>query len=122
MKKIRKDIIVIGALLAVGLVFLLVVLLTNKPGASVVVEVAGKKVASYPLDKDATYTIQGKDGGSNVLVIKDGYAYIKEASCPDGLCINMGKIRKTSQSVICLPNQVVVKIVGGEQDADIYIQ
>ncbi len=122
MKKHKKDFIIIGAFLLIGLVFLLIVMLTGKKGTTVVVEVNGKKVAEYPLSRDITVTIDGKDGGTNVLVIKDGYAYIESASCPDGLCKNMGKIHNSAQSIICLPNQVVVKITGDEPDADIVIQ
>lgn len=122
MKKIRKEIIVIGALVLVGVIFLIIVLLTNKPGTTVVVEVDGRKVAEYPLAQDATYTIQGVNGGTNVLVIKEGYARIESASCPDGLCKNMGRIHNSAQSIICLPNKVVVKIKGGEPDADVIIQ
>ncbi len=122
MKKFKKDFIIIGAVALVGLVLLAIVLLTGKPGSTVVVEVEGKKVAEYPLNKDGTYTIKGKDGGTNILVIKDGYAFIESASCPDGLCKNMGKIRNSAQSIICLPNQVVIKITGDQPDADIIIQ
>ena len=45
-------------------------------------------------------------------MIRDGGARIEEASCPDRLCVGMGVIRRAGQSIICLPNQVVVEIVG----------
>ena len=45
-------------------------------------------------------------------------AFLKEASCPDHLCINMGRIRKTGQSIICLPNKVTVEIRGKKESDD----
>ena len=51
------------------------------------------------------------DGGTNELVIEDGEARLTEADCPDSLCVNMGRISRSGQSIICLPHQVVVRIV-----------
>lgn len=112
----------IAGMIAIGLLFLLIVLLTQEEGEEVVVEVSGKPVASFSLAEDRTYVIDGS-GGTNTLVIKDGHAWVEEASCPDGLCKNMGKIHNSSQSIVCLPNEVVIRIVGGEAseiDAVIY--
>ena len=50
----------------------------------------------------------------NLLIIEDGYAYIKEASCPDGLCVHQGKINKSGEMIVCLPNEVVVTVEGPE--------
>ena len=47
----------------------------------------------------------------NVLVIKDGNVCISNADCPDGLCVKQGTISKANESIICLPNKLVVRIV-----------
>ena len=117
MEKIRNkkiDFIIIVCAIAMGFVMLAIVLLTQKEGDMVTVEVSGESVASFPLSEELTYVINGKNGGTNTLIIRKGYAWIEEASCPDGLCRNMGKIRNSSQSIVCLPNQVVIRITGGE--------
>jgi hypothetical protein len=36
---------------------------------------------------------------------------VEEASCPDGLCKSMGRISMSGQSIICLPNKVVIEIL-----------
>ena len=113
-KNKKLDFIIIACMIAVGLFVMAVVLLTQKDGEMVTVEVSGEPVASFPLSEELTYVIDGKNGGTNTLMIKDGYAWVSEASCPDGLCKNMGKIRNSSQSIICLPNEVVIRITGGE--------
>ena len=113
-KNRKLDLIIIACMIAVGLFVLAVVLFTQKAGEMVTVEVSGEPVASFPLSEELTYVINGKNGGTNTLMIKDGYAWVSEASCPDGLCRNMGKIRHTPQASICLPNEVVIRITGGE--------
>ena len=113
-KNKKLDFIIIACMIAVGLFVMAVVLLTQKDGEMVTVEVSGEPVASFPLSEELTYVIDGKNGGTNTLMIKDGYAWVSEASCPDGLCKNMGKIRNSSQSIICMHNEVVIRITGGE--------
>lgn len=108
----KKDIILLFIILFIALAGLLIFKLTQKDGSMVVVTVDGVVYREYPLNKDISVDIQGVKGGTNHLVIKDGYAAITEASCPDKICVKSRKINKTGESIICLPNKVVVKIKG----------
>lgn len=115
--KLRKaDLLLLAAALVFGAV-LAAVLLLRSPGGTVQVRVAGAVTAGYPLDVDASYTITGVNGGTNLLVIEDGAARIEEASCPDGVCVHIGRIRRNGQSIVCLPNQVVVEIVSDTENS-----
>lgn len=115
--KLRKaDLLLLAAALVFGAVLAAVLLLCS-PGGTVQVRVAGAVTAAYPLDVDASYTITGANGGTNLLVIEDGAARIEEASCPDGVCVHTGRIRRNGQSIVCLPNQVVVEIVSDTKNS-----
>lgn len=115
--KLRKaDLLLLAAALVFGAV-LAAVLLLRSPGGTVQVRVTGAVTAGYPLDVDASYTITGANGGTNLLVIEDGAARIEEASCPDGVCVHTGRIRRNGQSIVCLPNQVVVEIVSDTENS-----
>ena len=117
--KIKKsDIILIGALLASLAVILCALYIGKRAGSTVVVSVDSVEVASFPLDQDMTYEIEGYDGGRNTLIIEDGQAFLVDSTCPDHLCEHMGKIDKVGQSIICLPNRVVVEIRGGGNATD----
>ena len=116
----KNDIYLIVTLSVMLLILAVVLLLTKKTGKEVVVTVNGEVVRTFSLDEDTTYEIQGAGGGRNLLVIKDGEAYITKASCPDHLCINMGRIKRTGQSIICLPNRVTVEIRGEKEAEDDY--
>ena len=119
-KKKRKHDIILGLILLSFASILFVIDLTNVSSDTgnkkVVVSVDGKKIAEYPLKKDATYELSGSHLGTNTLVIKSGKAYISEASCPDKQCMKQGKISRAGEMLVCLPNRVVVKIVDSKKD------
>ena len=117
MKRITKnDLVLIGAFLAGFIAICGMLFVSKKSGMLVVVSVDSVKTASFSLSEDIEYEIKGYDGGTNLLIIKDGEAYLIDSSCPDHLCEHMGKISKVGQSIICLPNRVVVEVIGDEKE------
>ena len=115
-KNVRADVILIASLLFVALSVFLIITLTREEGARVLVSADGEYVAEYSLSRDGEYSL---NGGTNVLVIEDGKAYMKDASCPDKLCIHQGKKSLSGERIVCLPNRVMIEIVGeGEEMLD----
>ena len=106
------DLVLIGGLLALSATLFFMLIARPQNGRTVEVTVDGVTVASLPLDADTTYIIDGADGGRNTLVIVDGKATVTDATCPDGVCVRHRAIDKAGQSIICLPNKVVVRVVG----------
>ena len=52
------------------------------------------------------------------ITVKDGFVFVSESNCPDKLCERFGKISKSGESIICVPNKLTVKITGsGEVDS-----
>ena len=84
-------------------------LLFRKEGSTVKVTIDGKLFNTYSLEQNQTVEIK-TENGYNILVIENGTVYIKEASCPDGVCSSHRPIRFGNSSIICLPNKVVVSI------------
>ena len=111
--KHKIDIIVVASLLLLSLVVMLTVNLTRKPGAFVEITVDGEVVATYPLDTDGEYTL---NGGTNKLTVKDGAAYMSYSNCPDHVCENTGKVRHVGQTIVCLPNKLTVSVKGERTD------
>ena len=117
-KKTKNDLLLIGGGLALALIAYLIMSFfqgqaTHNPEA--VVTIDGKWYGSYSLATDRIEKIELPDGSYNLLEIKNGKADITEASCPDGICVNHRAVNKQSQSIVCLPNKVVVKIESGEE-------
>ena len=86
-----------------------------KEGTSVIVTVDGKEYGRYSLFIDKKIQINGH----NTLVIKNKTADMIDADCPDKLCVKQKSISKTGETIICLPNRVVVSIQGGVDDSSI---
>lgn len=108
-RKIRNDIIFIFALLLLVSLASLALFLFRTPGDTVVVTVDGQKFGEYLLSEDKEIEIRRK-GGYNLLVIEDGKAYVRHASCPDGICSSHSPIQHDGESIICLPNRVVIEV------------
>lgn len=112
----RNDKILIVVILGLIIIWVAVFLIRGeKPGTQVEVQVDGKVFGVYDLNDDQEILITGAQGGTNLLIIKDGYASVTEASCPDKLCVHQKDIRSDGQTIVCLPNRVVVKVIGGEK-------
>lgn len=112
-RKITADIVLILVLLIVGLSVFLIIELTREAGAGVRVYSDGEIVAEYSLSFDGEYTL---NGGTNILVIKDGKAYVTHADCPDKLCMKQGKISKTGEKIVCLPNRISIEVFGADDE------
>ena len=112
-KKTVADIILISSLLLIALSVFVVLRLTREEGAVAVVSVGGVDVAEYPLSRDGEYVL---NGGTNILVIEDGAAYMKSAECPKQLCVHRGAIRYTGEKIECLHYRVMVQIFGADEE------
>lgn len=114
-RKRRNDIVFILALViicaSVGLSFFFL----REVGDSVTVTVDGKGYGTYALSNDVTVEIKNADGVvTNILIIKDGKAHVEYASCPDGICVAHKPISREGESIVCLPNRVVITVVSSE--------
>lgn len=119
----RNDLILIAILLAVLSVAGLLFALCRQEGSTVTVEIDGTLFGSYSLAKDCTVEIRtgDRDEQYNRLVIRDGKAFVEEASCPDGICAAHKPIHLRGESIVCLPHRVVITVRGsaGEPAPDI---
>ncbi len=122
-KEIRKaDILLFAALILCATMLLLRSLLVQHDGRLAVITVDGKIFGSYPLDENRTIEIQNGDN-KNVAIIQDGTVHMDSSTCHNQVCVDAGKVHTAGQSIICLPNRVVISIEGtsrtskGEVDA-----
>ena len=108
----RNDVIFIAALLVVVSLCGLCFYLFRGEGDKVVVTVDGTEYGTYPLAEDVRVEIRtgAEDEELNVLVIKDGQAYVENATCPDGICAGHKPISREGESIVCLPHKVVITV------------
>lgn len=106
----RNDVIFIVALLAVVAIAGACLYFFRGEGNTVTVSVNGKEIATYFLNEDRVEDIHTGENGLNRLIIKDGKAWVQEASCPDGICAAHKPIHREGESIVCLPNKVVITV------------
>lgn len=113
--RFRNDIILIAAVILAAVIGLIYLNFFRSPGVKVTVTVDGEIYGEYSLAEDITVDIYSGDDNMkhNRLVIKEGKAYIENASCPDGICVSHRSIFRDGESIVCLPNRVVVTVTSG---------
>lgn len=112
----KRDLLLIGGLLLAAFLALGLKFLLRQEGAALVVRVNGSEVARYALTETGDYPL---NGGTNVLHIENGSAWLTDADCPDKLCVKQGKIQYTGQTITCLPNRLTVTVVGADGGVDL---
>ena len=112
-RKLMADLAIIAALLLLAGILYFALNLGREEGGLVVVRVDGVETERHSLTVEGTFPL---NGGSNILVIRDGEAWLSDADCPDLLCVRQGKIRYTGQVITCLPNRLTVTVEGGESN------
>ena len=81
----------------------------QESGGRVIVSVDGEEYGTYSLSEERTARI----GDTNRLAIKNGAVEMEWADCPDQICVHHTEISRNGESIICLPNEVVVTIESG---------
>ncbi|MCR5100401.1 MAG: NusG domain II-containing protein [Butyrivibrio sp.] len=114
MRIIKNDIVLISIFIIVSIVSFVVVFASASFGSRVIVSINGTTMYELDLSEDIEIDIDS-EYGHNKLVIEDGECFLSDADCPDGLCIKQGKISKNGQSIICLPNKLVLTIKGEDE-------
>lgn len=76
---------------------------------SIEIYMDNKLYKTYDINDKEEIKVKSKEG-YNIVKIHDKGVEIIEASCPDKVCIHQGFITKSSESIVCLPNKVHIKI------------
>lgn len=115
----RSDVLLIAALLVVSAAGLLYLFVFRSGGDTVKVTVDGELYGVYSLSSDCSVDIVTGESSDhlNRLVISGGKASMETADCPDGICVAHRPIFRDGESIVCLPNRVVVTVII-EDDTD----
>ena len=114
----KADIILLILIIAAGLIISFGPLAKEAGGTDVRVTLNGETYGIYSLFEDQTIEIES-DGHRNVIIIEDGTVRIESSTCKNQICVDHGKISLIGDSIVCLPNRVVVEIEGKGGDADV---
>jgi hypothetical protein len=113
--KIRKsDIILTAVIVSFCIAAAAFLFFMRSGGETVQIYRDGELFAERSLNKDETVNVDGMMD----VVIKNGSVHVENSVCPSGVCEHSGAVSKKGESIICLPNKILIKITGeGETDA-----
>ncbi|HBE03250.1 MAG: hypothetical protein A2096_09695 [Spirochaetes bacterium GWF1_41_5] len=114
---ILTDILLIGALLAVSA---RLILTSGKTAERVIIFNNGKK-NQYLLSENRVIELKGATGDF-VCEISDKRVRAVKSCCRDKLCIKNGWIRTPGQSIICLPEKIMINIPEEEPGYDVLLR
>ncbi len=120
----KKDFILIGIVLLAALALFLGTWLpkvtANKD--EIVIYIGSEVYKRVPLGKEQTIVVDQGGGKVNELYISEDGAVMHSATCDNQDCIKQGEVtlgnyqsRVLGSWIICLPNQVSVELVAGEE-------
>lgn len=118
----KGDKILIIAILLVSVlsIFTVKTLTYDVPKKIVVIESQGREVKRYILGPELegeTVRIKGQLGYSIIEIGKDRVRML-ESACPDKHCIEAGWISRPGEMIVCLPNRVIIRLLGVKEDVD----
>lgn len=120
-RKIRNDIILAAVIAIIAAAGLMLWRLSWAEGVSVAVNINGVQTAVYPLseDREVVITTGDHEEHRNVLVIENGRASIREADCPDSICVKTRAAAYVGETIVCLPHKLVIEIIASGADPDL---
>lgn len=105
----KNDLILISILLIISIIVLLFFNLNQKDGKTAKVYYEDKEILKIDLGIDKIYTVDGHNGKVKIEVSNKKIKVIEENS-PLHLCSKQGYISKSYETIVCLPNKIVIKI------------
>ena len=114
----KADIILAAVLIILGLAASYFLSFGDSLGSELVITSHGKTFGTYSLLEDRTVKVKTSDGHFNVVRIEDGCARIESADCSGQDCVHSHSISKGGETIVCLPNKLVVEIRGGKKAYD----
>ena len=113
MKPKKNDLLLILLLLAAAAVMWFF-FRPGAEGAYAVVTQDGKEIRRIDLAFEQEITIEREDG-YNTLIIENGGICVSDADCGDHTCIHTGRISREGEQIVCLPHELVIEVIGGEE-------
>ena len=88
-------------------------------GTQAEIRLNGEVVRTVSLTEDQIFTIEGKY--ANEIEVRDGKIAIVHSDCPGTDCVHTGFVGTPNRSIVCLPNALEIRILGGESEVDFVV-
>lgn len=114
----KGDFVIILAVLALAAAIFAPFALAPSRGLTCEIEQDGAVIRRVRLGAGYHDTITIEGAVTNVIEIDGDSVCFSESDCPDQVCVRTGKLTRAGQIAVCLPNRVIVRLVGAQSDID----
>lgn len=101
----KGDGIILCSVVALAVIGFALIKIFSANGNTVTVKKDNKIVYKGSLYENTQIKLEG-----NTVDISNGYAKMLNADCKNQICVKHKQISKNGESIICLPNRVIVQI------------
>ncbi len=77
----------------------------QKPGGTVVIRCDDQVVFEGSIHSDQEISLP-----HNTAVIQNGQVFMRDGDCPHQICVRHAPISKKGETIVCLPNRVVIEV------------
>ncbi len=109
----KRDILILLVIFA-GLIGWAVMTNHSKKAAKAVIIVHSKVYKVVNLNEDKTFKIEWNGKYLMTVQIKDGAIRAKDSTCKNKICVHTGWISKDGQSIVCVPNRIIIYTEGAK--------
>ncbi len=118
----RSDIMLIVAVLLAALALSIYLGAQTGDHLTATVDIAGERVLAFPVPREghALYDITFEQGEA-VIEVSEGRVRMQPLPseiCPLGICWGTGWIGRHRQTIVCLPNRIVIALRAHDEDLD----
>lgn len=93
----------------------------SKSGEEALVYYNGLLIKTIDLSVDSDYVVDGANG--DVLInVRSGKIKVEDENSPLHLCSKQGYIDSSYESIVCLPNKIVINISSDNEDYDAVVK
>ena len=111
----KADILLFFSFLALAALIAILPLMRSSGGEQKVRIISGGEITGiYPLENDIDVEVR-HDGHLNIVSIKDKKVHMEYSDCKNQVCVHTGEISRPGETIVCLPNYVIVEIIGSKE-------
>lgn len=106
----KSDLKLILVLLIIFIPITILIISNSSKGSSAEVYHNNKLIKAIDLNINKEYIVNG-DNGNVKIIVKDNKIKVDSENSPNHLCSKQGYISSSFETIVCLPNKIVIKII-----------
>ena len=111
---------IVFAAIAVMIVGMFIWGIIPNDNETLVAEISLEGEITHIINLDENQEILFHDGDVRIIVEEKKIRFI-QSDCPDLVCVNTGWLKSKGRIAACLPNRILIKIIGFSDEVDVVL-